>query len=214
MSATRGTGDADRDALDRYYTPAAWADAVVSRWRPWLTGPAAPRCVLDPSVGRGAWSSALRRAGYTGEIVGVDLDPDAPGDGCDRVVRGDFADLGPSLLAELRPGLIVGNPPYRHLDRHASICLASDAAVSFLVRTAWLQSVRVGDVLGVRDAPSLLLACGRLAFDSPGKVRTSSDSADYAQVNWRPKGAQVKPPTWELLAWKPARRRASGTGAS
>jgi hypothetical protein len=72
--------------------------------------------------------------------------------------------------------------------------LASPASTSLLVRTCWMQSVRVQRVLARRPLTSIDLAVGRLAFDSPGVERGSSgDKHDYAQVTWGRVSAGVVP---------------------
>lgn len=173
----------ERDPLDRYYTRDAWARAIVSRWAGRLAA-GHPACIVEPSVGRGAWSRALREAGYRGRIVGVDVDPDATGDGCDEIIRGDWLEVGRGVLERERPGLILGNPPYGTLDAHVAVMLASPAVVSLLVRTGWLQSARVQAMLSARPPTAIDLAAGRLAFDSPGVTRKTGDMHDYAQVTW------------------------------
>lgn len=191
----------ERDPLDRYFTPDAWADAVVSRWA--AAGQIARlRCVVEPSVGqRSVWPRALRRAGYTGRIVGVDVDPDVSGAECDHLVRGDWCEVGAEVLRAERPDLIVGNPPYGVLDAHALVMLGAACPVSILVRTGWLQSARVRDVFDVRRPARLLLSSGRLAFDSPGKARTTTDRFDYCQVSWGTTHATQTLTDW--LDWKP-----------
>jgi hypothetical protein len=201
VSATRGTSSDKRDPLDRYYTPAAWCDHVIARW-----GTALHRLqlVLEPSVGRGDWSTALRRAGFKGRIVGVDLDPDAAGEGCDEVIRGDWMEIGPALLEREPVDLILGNPPYRHLHEHVRTFLASSAAVSLTVRTCWLQSARFQELRDVRWPPSVLLSAGRPSFDSPGvNRRGATDSTDYSQVSWQRPGRCAASLDW--MRWKPRR---------
>ena len=200
MSATRGKSAAERDPLDRYYTPAAWVDAVLGRWDAYLTGPHSPKTILEPSIGAGAWSAGLRRVGYRGKIVGVDLDPDVRPEGVDTMVFGDFAAVGEAVIAEHQPALIIGNLPYRDQDRILEHLFAARCSISLLTRTCWLQSVRVRRLIDLRRPTQILLATGRLAFDGPGITRKTTDAADYCQVSWRPSPMPSTSVDW--LDWK------------
>lgn len=101
-------GGPDRDTV---YTPDALAQACVARlveddWLP-LGG-----CVVEPSVGGGAFARALTAHGY--RVVGVDRDPRAQGGRfCDLYLPATWESACASgVLREHYPVAVVGNPPF------------------------------------------------------------------------------------------------------
>lgn len=101
-----------------WQTPSALAALVIELLR--RRGPA-PRVVLEPTVGRGAFLSAARAAFPDARLVGRDVDP-AHLAAARRSLRGASADLAvadcfdldwEALVAGLPdPLLVVGNPPW------------------------------------------------------------------------------------------------------
>lgn len=102
----RSVGKA-HDALDRFYTPDQLARLIVERIDSRLT--TAPRTIIEPSVGGGAFARAARRQWSGARILGIDIDPHAEGFAfCDQHIVGDWADLSRGATADL----VLGNPPF------------------------------------------------------------------------------------------------------
>lgn len=138
----------ERDPLDRDYTPrslAAFCARTVAA--DWLAHAGqAPRLVVEPSVGGGAFLSPIQSAWPTARIVGVDLDAGAPGlrfpiPGL-WAVRKSFLDCDPFDLGGL-PDVVIGNPPFAHAEafvRHALDVAVPGGMAAFILRLAFLES--------------------------------------------------------------------------
>lgn len=103
------------DELDRFYTPARLAEVIVD-----ALAMEAPRTVLEPSVGGGAFARAVLRRWPRVALCGLDVDPQALGQKWCR----DFAVMDAST-AHLAPAydLIVGNPPFGDALAHVQAML-------------------------------------------------------------------------------------------
>jgi site-specific DNA-methyltransferase (adenine-specific) len=98
--------------------------------------------VLEPSCGRGAFLKAIPRAV---EAVGVEIDPlfaaEAAANTGRRVICGDFR----TVELDVKPTLIVGNPPYKmrtldaFLDRACGL-LPDNGRCGFLLSSYMLQT--------------------------------------------------------------------------
>ena len=184
MSATNRGGE--RVALDAYYTPDDVARLCVSA----LPDAALPRdgeWALEPSVGGGAFVRALQARQPGAQVVGIDLDPAAPGLtlGLDALV-GDFTRV--DLSAFPPPRLVYGNPPYREAEehiRHALHVVRPDGPypagyVAFLLRLAMLESERRRPLW--RDHPPIAV---HVLARRPSFTGGGTDSAAYAWFVWR-----------------------------
>jgi hypothetical protein len=98
--------------------------------------------VLEPSCGRGAFLKAIPRAV---EAVGVEIDPELAAEAAAhtgrRVLCGDFR----TIELDLRPTVILGNPPYRMstLDAflgRAGELLPDNGQCGFLLASYMLQT--------------------------------------------------------------------------
>lgn len=132
-----------RDDLDRVYTPDKLARAVVSAVGPYV------RCrhtrghkmrILEPSVGGGAFVRACGERWPTSRIVGIDIDPEAPGfKGCLSHEVGDFAS---GVMAETVPlaELVIGNPPFSEALEHVQHAreMAPQSTLAFILPMAYL----------------------------------------------------------------------------
>lgn len=112
------------DPLGRCYTPMRLAQAVVDA----ITVPGevdgrllstAFPCIVEPSVGGGAFARAVYRRWPIARLLGVDVDPRAEGlDVCGRRIVGDwptvarFWDRLEATEDHRTPDLVVGNPPF------------------------------------------------------------------------------------------------------
>ena len=129
--------DTERDPLDRYYTPLDVTRGLVAA----LGVPRHAR-VIEPSVGGGAWVTALRESGHEGPIVGVDLDPDARGFGlCDEARSGRWEDHAPLLPEVDVPTIVLGNPPFRQAAEHVRAARARGWRVALLLRSTFVEPV-------------------------------------------------------------------------
>ena len=182
-----------RPAFDAYYTPLAVARACVDAV--WHVKSRRVLRVVEPAVGAGSWTKALRERQEGVGVVGVDIDPQAPGlDLCDVAIVGDFLERSQSLRADL----VIGNPPYS-----GDVCRWVDASlqvapmVAFLLRgtilgsqgrARWWRSLPPSDVFVLTSRPR---------WEGPG-AQPSTDSVDSVLVVWKNDGDLASP---TLLHW-------------
>lgn len=129
---------APRRELDRYYTPDDVATALVS-----LLDIREDQVVVEPSVGGGAFARAILAQQPRAYLIGVDVDPDARGLAlCQRAYGGaDWLGYGPEFrLSGVEADWVVGNPPYKHAQEHATHALRSAPFVAMLLRLAFIES--------------------------------------------------------------------------
>lgn len=120
----------ERIPMDAYYTPDECAAACVSKLD---IGP--QDTCWEPHAGGGAFVRAL--INRNAKVVASDIDPQAPG-----LANGEVADafVGDFFNYALAASWIVGNPPYRDVERHIRHALAIAPNVAFLCRLALLES--------------------------------------------------------------------------
>lgn len=106
------------DELDRRYTPASLALAVVREVAQLFE--VDPDVVIEPSVGDGAFVDAFRVVWPRVRVLGCDLDPRARGLArCDVAVVADWETFAAQLPFEWRQArLVAGNPPFSVALRH------------------------------------------------------------------------------------------------
>lgn len=111
------------DELGRSYTPDHVAAAIVDRL---IEDYGMPRIVLEPCVGGGAFVRPFRGRAM---VIGVDLDPGAPGLAlCDEQIVGDAAGIGwtPEGL-----DLALTNPPFgKAVGQRTTLAIANRAIVA------------------------------------------------------------------------------------
>lgn len=182
-----------RPTFDAYYTPLAVATACVGAV--WNVKTRRVLRVVEPAVGAGAWVKALRARQEGVGVVGVDVDPKAPGlDLCDLAITDDYLQRAPSLRADL----VIGNPPYG-----GDICAWVDASlqvapmVAFLLRGTFLGSK--GRAKWWRSFPpsDVFVLTSRPRWEGPG-AQPSADSVDSVLVVWKNDGDLAAP---TLLHW-------------
>lgn len=166
MSSTnRGTA---REGLDRYYTPDAIADGLVS-----LLGLAPGRHVVEPSIGGGAFARACLRRDCT--VTGIDLDPAAEGLALVDSFCGDVLDT------EIEADWYIGNPPFKHAEAHLRHALAhAREGCAFLLRLAFLESARRYRFWSEHPPAAVYVMSRRPSFTGTG-----TDSCAYAWFIWR-----------------------------
>lgn len=126
--------------LSQFFTPEWAAQAIVDEFWPDLVP--GRDLVLEPSCGRGAFLKAIPPAV---EAVGVEIDPamaaEAVAHTGRRVLCGDFR----TVELDVKPTLIVGNPPYKmrtleaFLDRACEL-LPDNGRCGFLLSSYMLQT--------------------------------------------------------------------------
>lgn len=162
---------AERNELGQFATPPALARQIIQALLQ-LRDPAQPIRFIEPSVGSGAFVSALLHEVPHNEIasmIGMELDPRFASSARDiwgahglTVIQGDFTTTAPGQDPDQRGNLIAANPPYvrhHHLKAEAKLRLKGDVArlhaialsglsglyVSYLMlSTAWMQPGAVG----------------------------------------------------------------------
>lgn len=183
----------ERPAFDAYYTPLPVARACVDAV--WHVKTRRVLRVVEPAVGAGSWVNALRERQEGVGVVGVDLDPEAPGlDLCDLAIPDDYLRRAPHLRADL----VIGNPPYS-----GDICAWVDASlqvapmVAFLLRGTFLGSK--GRARWWRSFPpsDVFVLTSRPKWEGPG-AQPSTDSVDSVLVVWKNDGDLAAP---TVLHW-------------
>jgi adenine-specific DNA-methyltransferase len=167
---------AERRDLGQFYTP----DRIVSAMCSWVREMGPVRAV-DGGCGSGRYAVALRRAGFTGALVAVDVDPlatlmtkaHAAVAGVDVDVRiGSFLEL--ELPAVDGVTAFVGNPPYL---RHHSLDAGSKA---WAKRAAADVGVTVSGLAGLHALFFLAAA----ANGRPGDVGCFITSSEWFDARY------------------------------
>jgi N-6 DNA Methylase len=102
----------NQQALGKFYTPDNLALAMVKAVACLINKPV--KWVLEPSVGDGAFVRAARFVWPDCKVIGVDIDPDAPGLAlCDERFVCDFLKYyqQPKVL-QFQADVVIGNPPF------------------------------------------------------------------------------------------------------
>lgn len=155
---------AERDPLDRYYTPGPIARAVCRRWVWALAG----RRVVDPFAGGGAWLDAALLAGAD-SVGGCDLDPTAPSVRAGRVEVGDGVAFTEALVGG---EVIATNPPFAVMAPAVSAALRAweggrVSAVIVLGRLTQLEGVKRADHYRRLPPSHLIIPAQRMRWEGP-----------------------------------------------
>ena len=190
-----------RDALDRYYTPDALAEACLSLMLgdlPW------PDCLrfAEPCCGGGAFGRAARRLMPSRvRVKGCDLDPEAsPGFAFDVCSLDDWRSGGLDLIAT--------NPPYKNVYegvlKMRALQLESGAArLGLLLRATTIEQIMCSD-----DPPDeIYVSRQRPRWGGAGGAACSSgDTCGSAfmvwHLDWRPRLTTIK----GMPDWRPRGR--------
>lgn len=194
MSAT-GRG-AERDALDRYYTPDDLASAIVRHIvAPHLTP---GDVVIEPSAGGGSFVRALQAA--EARVLAIDIDPDAPAlhDGdADWTMRGDWSEVAHRPSGAVA---VVGNPPYRGWEAHAEAAIQCAPVVAMLLRSAATSGGERAEWWAAHPHAEKWELSERPSFTGGG-----TDSSDYCVIVWL--RGRTGPATSRMLSWRECRKR-------
>ena len=164
------------DELDRCYTPDRLADAVVQALR--FPG---GELIIEPSAGGGAFVRALRRRWLHAVLVGVDLDPAAPGRvGCNDWIEGSWPEVARSI--DWQPNLIVGNPPFGDALEHVTAALSFGCNVAFILPLAYLGVQAWGPLLDTRPPAVVRPIRGRPWSDKVRETAVFEWWADHRET--------------------------------
>lgn len=194
---------------DIAHTPAGVCDQHLA-WGAEALLERAPRRVLCPAAGAGAWVEAVRRLWPDAEIVAVEIAEDAAAlikvEGV-RVIVGDSFLVVPRLFdAGERFDLAVDNPPWSTLGGWAPLVrsgLNPGGVAAFYGPTQWGQSARDQEVLDEWSPVAVTLTGGRVNHH-PRVVEGQKRGGDQRDtcVRWwteRPRGAGL--PGWLRRSW-------------
>jgi predicted RNA methylase len=198
---------ADRRRLDQYMTPRWAVTAILPELGPWIRS----GLVLEPSCGRGDILTAIQTYQPNAKVLGIDVDLDMAAEAQAAnpratVVCRDYLQLDLRAM-NLRPALIIGNPPYSMAEEFVTKALddvASNGAVAFLLRLAFMAGQARED-LHKRLRPDVHVFPKRPSFTDDGKT----DATDYAWFVWhRARNHNVA--SWSTLEWRAAQAECSG----
>jgi len=170
--AVTGPIKGERRALDAYYTPTAWASALVGLL------PIAPGdTALEPHAGGGAFVRAMNAAGAV--VSASDLDRKARGltQATGRTQAGDF------LFTSWDPAplWVVGNPPYSEAERHVLHALrVSSRHVVMLLRLGFLAGKRRRSTIWEHHPPRRVWVLSQ----RPSFTGGGTDASDYGWIWW------------------------------
>lgn len=198
-----------RDALDRYYTPDALAEACLRALAELTWGE--PTRVLEPYAGGGAFLRTARRLWPSVDVAGCDVDPDAP-----ALAAGLGVDLCPAAEWSPRPGVagwVVSNPPYRDVYETVAEARALMARCAARRLGLLLRATALTRLVGLDDPPAhVYLARQRPRWGGPGGAALrSADSVDAAFCVWEPD--VVYRTELHPMDWRAAGRQTVGGGA-
>lgn len=195
----------DRDARDYYPTPKGLVRAALRKYerlsrRIHSRAPVAPRTIIDPGAGSGAWGEVAREIWPNAGITGVDLHfPDKP-PAYDLWRNHDYI-ATPEPAVYSGADLVMGNPPYKFAEefvRQAHRDTNTFGRIVFLLRLSFLESQ--GRALGLwREYPPAMVSVLDRRPSFTGNRKTDSDA--YAVYFWI-KGQQFKGTMLDWLVWE------------
>jgi adenine-specific DNA-methyltransferase len=167
---------ADRRDLGQFYTP----DRIVTAMCSWVLGMSPARAV-DGGCGSGRYAVALRRAGFAGDLIAVDVDPLATlMTKAHAAAAGVEVDVQLASFLELELPVVggrtawVGNPPYL---RHHGLAAGSKA---WAKRAAADVGVSVSGLAGLHALFFLAVA----ANGRPGDVGCFITSSEWFDARY------------------------------
>ena len=165
-----------RQPHDQYFTPDEVADAIV---RQFVQQHPTAEHFLEPSVGKGAFSRAIRKHYEDCQdlyIRGVDLELQPGTLGCDLTTQQNFLNMPP------KPNLydaVIGNPPFKDAIQHIDHALKFAPVVGFLLRLGILESHKRLD-WARKNPPSEIWGLSH----RPSFVGGGTDSCYYGFMIW------------------------------
>jgi hypothetical protein len=165
---------------DRHYTTPELALAIVARLI--KSGDLLPGDrVLDPCVGLGAFSNAVRALCPDAKLRTIDEDPEVDAD-----IHGDFL----AVPARGSFDLVVSNPPFslaqRFVEKSLGLC-DPRGCVAFLMLVQFLGSTGRREFFTQYPPSSVEVIRPRPSFSDDG----ASDMREYALFRWHPQDFEV-----------------------
>ena len=192
----------ERIEHDAYYTDPRVAEFLVKLLFE-REGLPCPRLALEPSCGQGAFARALQESHMPAdEMLLIDIQDQAAHledlENC-LFMQGRFEHLVPEL-EEVRPDLILGNPPYSQAEEHVRLSLdlvALNGTVAFLLRLAFLESLERIPFWKDHPAESVYVLSERPSFTGGG-----TDNCAYGFFVWRARLDARRSTTLHVVSWK------------
>jgi len=172
-------GHGTRDPTDYYATTPELAALVIEAIAPMVRTPAS---ILEPGCGAGVWLDALARTWPEAELRGIEIHEDLAAYSRQRGFSVRTGDLLNNELGD--HDLIIGNPPFRHLDDLVPLLL------DHLRPNGWLVLLLRLNFLAGQDRYARLWQSRPPAFVLPLPARPgfspdgSTDATDYAIYLW------------------------------
>ena len=168
-----------------------------------LAPPAPGRIVWEPCAGGGSWLGAFSARGWGWHATEVDPAAESVQRGLARCADA----LTPAALPGPAPSLEVwSNPPFSITDDLLQLWTEQGIPRAvLLLRLCWLAAVSRKDI--TRKLRAVHVLSPRISFNGPGRKKGSTDSEDYAILDFRlqelrPEGA---PAELHFLRWKEKR---------
>jgi hypothetical protein len=180
-------GETGRKERGAFYTPDGLALAICRSLRDRLG--IAPRTVLEPGCGGGAFLRAADSIWPESSLEGIDLLPACSGPGL--VSKMNVFDWSEPV------DLIVGNPDYSKAEetvRHCLPLLNDGGCLAFLLRLAFLAGQKRADLYERYPLYALQPIAGRPSFTDGG-----TDSSEYGLFVWKRSGGRL--PILPPLRW-------------
>jgi hypothetical protein len=174
---------------DLYPTPEGLAKAVIDNL--WYRD-ANPKSILDPGCGEGVWGKVAKERWPKAEVTGVEVRKVLNSESYDNLYIGeDFLaenTLYPRDWQLQKYDLIIGNPPYFAAEdfiRTSFKYLSNDGYIVFLLRQAFLASMKRYNGLWAIHFPEYVMTCSRRpSFYHADTGSKSTDGEEYAVFIW------------------------------
>jgi len=197
--------ETERIEHDQYFTDPAVALAGVKRfqtvWKALSPIRQPPQRFLEPSVGQGAFSDAIRAVFPDAYIVGVDIDDRMESHAmrsCNKFVCSDFLDTTTKTPFDA----VIGNFPFIYALEHYlhSLTLVKEGGcVSSLLKLAFKGSITRYEAIWKKDVRH---KCYDATYvPRPSFVYGTTDAQEYAQFMWF-KGINAPGITGEPIKWR------------
>ncbi len=219
MSSTNRGGE--REEEDKYFTRYPVALGICEALKGY--GIEAPRKILEPSAGTGAFVSCAAEVWRPETLIYNDIDTSLmltehllrAGQHAHFIVAQESDFL---LMPEAGDyDLVIGNPPYSEAEKHvrkALTMIREDGVVAFLLRvnflagierTAGLWAEHPHEFMGVLDKRPKFVDGWRINKHNK-KVKKGTDSCEYAVFVWRKERPEYEPVT-RWIQWSKYEKR-------
>ncbi len=192
-----------RDKRDYYPTPEPLVRAILSGYASATWHVAAPKMILDPGAGTGAFGDVARQIWPHSKIVGIDNFWSRQSSHYDLWRLRSYLDPGLSIMNG-KFDLIIGNPPFKYAQRFVEIAhehAKYAGTIIFLLRLAFLESAERVDFFKKYPPIKVSVLVSRPSFNGSGQT----DATAYAVFQWN-KEFYRNPTFLTWLNWKTMNR--------